>query len=73
MLNPDMDNRNASLRWMVYEAVAAGLRMDVLEGWTKDKKVVLEVHESLTWVWWPLELLCVKHLSYEGRRDTKRP
>lgn len=72
VLNSDMDSRKTPLRWMVYEAVAAGLRMDVFDGWTKETEDVIEVHESLTCIWWILELPCIKYLSYKGKQNTRR-
>lgn len=65
--NKDLDRRTAPLRWMVYEALVAGLRMDVVEGWTKEKEPNFEFHESLTWIWWILEFLPLKRLTYRSR------
>lgn len=55
----------APLRWMCYEATAAGLRMKPLEAkWGITKHV--ELHPSLTPGWWPFELLPWKRPSYRS-------
>lgn len=72
MLNPTMDQSKPSLRWMSYEATAAGLRLAPLgTDWDiKDPKLI--VHESLTSIWWPLEILPVKQLTFRGQEETVR-
>ncbi|OCH91828.1 hypothetical protein OBBRIDRAFT_871796 [Obba rivulosa] len=73
--NEAMNRRTASLRWMVYQAIAAGLLLDMLnEGIKEDeaKETDPEVHESLTGVWWLLEWLPIKHLSYKSKAGTLR-
>ncbi|OCH91825.1 hypothetical protein OBBRIDRAFT_871792, partial [Obba rivulosa] len=57
------------LRWMIYEAVAAGLKLD---DWTTDIKPPTEVHESLTGGWQLLEFLPLKQLTYEDKDSTRR-
>ncbi|EMD41251.1 hypothetical protein CERSUDRAFT_101783 [Gelatoporia subvermispora B] len=71
--NEAMDRKAAPLRWMVFEAVARGLRLDMLnEGSANMAVPPLEVHESLTCYWWLLELYPFKYLSYEGKSSTRR-
>ncbi|OCH94605.1 WD40 repeat-like protein [Obba rivulosa] len=65
--NTNMDRRAPSLRWMIYEAVAAGLK---LNDWTTNTKPPTDVHESLTGLWWLLELLPMKHLTYKTKDGT---
>ncbi|KAI0311851.1 hypothetical protein OF83DRAFT_1287291 [Amylostereum chailletii] len=72
--NPDMDRARPPLRWMCFEAAAAGLRLHPIQRELKPGEKN-EVRESLTWVWWLLELLPLKRLSYErtGTDSTRRP
>lgn len=64
--NQELKRRTAPLRWMVYEAVGAGLRMDLVKGWTEEQPPI-EFHESLTGIWWLLEVLPIKRLTYKSR------
>ncbi|EIM79299.1 uncharacterized protein STEHIDRAFT_36800, partial [Stereum hirsutum FP-91666 SS1] len=61
------------LRWMSYEASAAGLRLlPVSTAW--EIKANLAVHESLTTVWWLFEALPWKRLTYRNEHgQTNRP
>ncbi|EMD32005.1 hypothetical protein CERSUDRAFT_162065 [Gelatoporia subvermispora B] len=71
--NEAMDRKAAPLRWMVFEAVPRGLRLHMLNEDSKDLVVPpTEVHESLTWIWWFLEVLPMKRLSYKGKDLTRR-
>ncbi|OCH91831.1 WD40 repeat-like protein [Obba rivulosa] len=70
--NESMDRRAAPLRWMVYQAVIAGLRLHALSEGITMKEPLMEVHESLTGIWWLLEVLPIKHLTYKTKSGTKR-
>lgn len=60
-----MDRSQPPLRWMSYEASAAGLRLiPVSTAW--EIKANLAVHESLTTVWWLFEALPWKRLTYRN-------
>jgi hypothetical protein len=56
-----------SLRWMLYEAVESGLRVDPYPGkeWTQTKPT-----PSMNLLWRLLEFLPLAHLSYENEEDT---
>ncbi|EMD41250.1 hypothetical protein CERSUDRAFT_43065, partial [Gelatoporia subvermispora B] len=56
-----LGSRAPALRWMMYEASREGLQ---LNEWTVHHDGLTEVHESLTGMWWYLEFLPMKHLSY---------
>jgi len=68
--NETLDRRPPPLRWMVYQAVAAGLRLDTLR--TENEERHPEMHESLSGIWWTLEVLPIKRLSYKTKDGTKR-
>ena len=55
---------------MVFEAQAVGLCMAPFNR-DLSREELLEVKESLTWPWWPLELLPIKRLSFTRRDDGK--
>lgn len=65
--NETLDRRPAPLRWMYYQAVAAGLRLDPLSSEAKMEEPGTEVHESLSGIWWLLEVLPIKRLSYKTK------
>ncbi|OCH86525.1 WD40 repeat-like protein [Obba rivulosa] len=67
--NTNMDRRAPPLRWMIYEAVAARLKLD---DWMTDTKPPTEVYESLTGGWQLLEFLPLKQLTYEDKDSTRR-
>ncbi|KAI0312153.1 hypothetical protein OF83DRAFT_1166078 [Amylostereum chailletii] len=72
--NPAMDRTRPPLRWMAFEAAAEGLHLSTIDrNLTPDEKI--DVHESLVWYWWVLEVLPVKRLSYKskGKDSTWRP
>ncbi|KAJ8515493.1 hypothetical protein ONZ45_g7105 [Pleurotus djamor] len=61
--NEDLSNFGPALRWMTYEAMTHGLRMNPYEGkWT-----TVVSKPSLTGIWHFLELLPFPCLSYEDR------
>ena len=68
MLNAEMDRSRPSLRWMVLQARALGLRTKPFE-----RELIRHEHiniiESLTGVWWPLELCPFPRLTYTRRGD----
>jgi len=70
--NATMDRRPAPLRWMYYQAVAAGLRLDPLKTEAKIEEPRTEVHESLSGIWWLLEVLPIRRLSYKTKDNTVR-
>ena len=61
--NPAMDRSRPPLRWMVLEAQMAGLRTSSFQGALSSKDLV-EIKESLTGGWWPLEIIPFKRLTY---------
>ncbi|TFY54789.1 hypothetical protein EVG20_g9565 [Dentipellis fragilis] len=66
-----LDHSGPPLRWMSYEATKVGLHMLPFRGeWSLDNMV--DVHESLTWVWRPLELLPFTRLSYKRETSLTR-
>ncbi|EIM79559.1 uncharacterized protein STEHIDRAFT_69301 [Stereum hirsutum FP-91666 SS1] len=62
-----------SLRWMSYQATAAGLRVQPVTGkW--DFAAPITIHESLTRSWWPFEMVPWVRLTYHGAKNsTMRP
>ncbi|KJA23435.1 hypothetical protein HYPSUDRAFT_137760, partial [Hypholoma sublateritium FD-334 SS-4] len=74
--NRGMDRSRPPLRWMALEAGAAGLRT---AGFSRELSTEeqIEIKESLTRIWWILELLPLKRLTYtrreNGRPDTRKP
>jgi hypothetical protein len=63
-----MDRRKPPLRWIVFEARAAGLRVDRLDrAFLSEQKI--EIRESLRWYWWILEVLPFKRLTFTRRGD----
>lgn len=67
-----MNRSDPPLRWMTYEATAAGLRLYPFE---RDWKLIPEIsiHESLTGPWHLLEwLIPVRHLTYDDEATTRR-
>lgn len=64
--NVGMDRSRPPLRWMVLEARALGLRTAQFK---RELKPTEQIHikESLTRVWWFLELLPLKRLTYSRR------
>lgn len=69
--NVDMDLSAPSLRWMSYQATAAGLRVQPVTGnWEFDAPIT--VHESLVWSWWPFEVIPWVRLTYRDERDSTR-
>ena len=69
--NPAMDRSRPPLRWMVFEAGALGLRTARFDRVLLPHEQV-EIGESLTWAWWPLELFCLKRLTYTREERGKQ-
>lgn len=65
-----MDQSKPSLRWMSYEAIAAGLRLAPFPVDWKDKNSKEIVHESLSPIWWFLEIFPWKRLTFQNQDDT---
>lgn len=66
-----MNRSDPPLRWMSYEAAAAGLRLLPFEREWKIKPEI-SIHESLTGPWKVLEWLPVNHLTYGDKNTAKR-
>ena len=71
MQNAEMDRSRPPLRWMVFQAGALGLRTEPFERDLSPSEQI-NVTESLTWVWWPLELCFFNRLTYTRRADGKK-
>ena len=67
VVNTGMDRSRPPLRWMVFEAGALGLRTAPFESELSPAEQI-HIKESLTPVWWPLELFFFNRLTYT-RRD----
>ncbi|KDR76655.1 hypothetical protein GALMADRAFT_139557 [Galerina marginata CBS 339.88] len=74
--NAAMDRSRPPLRWMVFEAGALGLRTALFERVLPPDEQI-EIIESLTPGWWPLELVFFKRLTYtrneHGKKSTHKP
>lgn len=69
--NPEMNRSDPPLRWMSYEATAAGLRLEPFaREWELQPKI--NVHESLAGPWYILECLRLTHLIYDGSSTVTR-
>jgi len=69
--NPGMDRSRPPLRWMVYQAGTVGLRTALFK---RDLTPQEQIHiqESLTWHWWPLEILPIRRLTFTRREEGKQ-
>lgn len=64
----NMDLSAPSLRWMSYQATAAGLRVQPVQGkWNFEAPIT--IHESLAWYWQPFEVLPWVRLKYHDAKD----
>ncbi|KAF8901488.1 WD40-repeat-containing domain protein [Gymnopilus junonius] len=74
--NPAMNRSRPPLRWMVFEAEAVGLRTAGFKGELSSLEMI-EIKESLTWHWWPLEVLPLRRLTFTreetGTKETIKP
>ena len=68
MYNPGMNRSSPPLRWMIFEAGAAGLRTARFEHELLAYEQI-NVVESLTWQWFLLELCPFKRLTYTRNED----
>ena len=71
MQNPGMDRGRPPLRWMVLQARALGLRTKLFER-ELSRHEQINVIESLTFVWWPLEVLPLHRLTFTRRNGGKK-
>ena len=71
MQNEYMNLNRPPLRWMVFEAGAAGLRTEKFNRELKPGEQI-RVTESLNWKWWILEFLPFKRLTFKAGRKTTR-
>ena len=69
--NQAMDRSTPPLRWMVYEAGAAGLRTALFHG-TKEKLGEINIIESLTWRWLIFEILPFTRLTFTQKQEMTR-
>ena len=63
MQNMEMDHSSPPLRWMVLQAGVLGLHTKPFECEPSPHEQI-NITESLTWVWWPLELWPFHRLTY---------
>ena len=61
-----MDRSRPPLKWMVFEAGRLGLRTARFDRELLPNEQI-EIQESLTWPWWPLELVFFKRLTFTRR------
>jgi hypothetical protein len=69
--NSALDRSRPPLRWMVFEAGAAGLRTALFERGLGDYEEI-NVIETLTWNWLLLELCPITRLTFT-RKETGLP
>jgi hypothetical protein len=71
VVNAGMDRSRPPLRWMVFEAGALGLRTAPFKhDLSPDQQI--HIKESLTPLWWPLEILFFNRLTYTRREQGKK-
>lgn len=69
--NTAMDRSRPLLRWVVFDAGAVGLRTAPFDRTELPPEEQIEVKESLTCIWWPLETLPLRRLTYtSGSKET---
>jgi hypothetical protein len=69
--NAELNNAAVPVLWIGNEAFLAGLRLKESNfEWDWDKLRDTKPRESLNFVWWPLELLPFKRLSYLDKKHT---
>ena len=66
--NLDMDKTRPSLRWMVFEAGAAGLRTVLFTRKLEDHEQI-NILESLTWPWLFFEICPFKRLVFTRKEN----
>ncbi|KAF8160440.1 hypothetical protein K438DRAFT_1859750, partial [Mycena galopus ATCC 62051] len=73
--NLDLNLSSVPLLWMENEATSAGLRLRPRKtggAWNWSDLRNDKAHESLSALWWPVELLPVTHLSFKNATDVTR-
>ncbi|KAF8883655.1 WD40-repeat-containing domain protein [Gymnopilus junonius] len=74
--NTGLNRSRPALRWMVFEAEGVGLRTSGFRGELSSEKLI-DVRESLTGIWWFLEILPIKRLAFsrehDGTKITRKP
>lgn len=70
-VNAGMDRSRPPLRWMVFEAGAVGLRTALFKRELSAKEQI-EIKESLTLAWWPLEIIPFHRLTSQGGRVERK-
>ena len=71
MQNAEMDRSRPPLRWMVLQAGALGLRTEPFERELSSHEQI-NIIESLTRVWWLLELFFFLRLTYTSQNDGRK-
>ena len=71
MQNAEMDRSRPPLRWMVLQAGALGLRTEPFERELSSHEQI-NIIESLTRVWWLLELFFFLRLTYASQNDGRK-
>lgn len=67
--NVYLNNFGPALRWMAYEALSHGLKMDYR---AKSPKILSKPKPSMTWGWRMLEIPPIQRLVYEDQDSTTR-
>ncbi|KAF9058718.1 hypothetical protein BDP27DRAFT_1505466 [Rhodocollybia butyracea] len=72
VMNTSLDLYGPALRWMIHESIIASISLTPLQ-----PKLVTEtqsdgdgMHDSMVWYCLPLEIFCIKRLSYKGSKET---
>ena len=68
--NPTLDLTRPPLKWMAFEAISLGLRLDPFKR-DLGAKEQIEVTKSLTLGWWLLEILPLGHPLYTSGDKTE--
>ena len=68
--NPKLNQTRPPLRWMVFEAAPLGLRTSQFNRDLLDEELV-NIQESLTGLWWFLEYIPIRRLTYSRPKDAQ--
>jgi uncharacterized protein (DUF2235 family) len=68
--NPTLNANRPSLRWMKQESIIAGIYEAPSRHKYSPSKNLGSVNESLTPLWWILEILPIKRLTYQDQKKT---
>lgn len=71
VMSAGMDLSQPPLRWMVFEARILGLRTALFDRDLYPHQGI-KIKESLTLLWWPLELFFFNRLTYTRREKGKK-